>query len=270
MSESAPRDVDAAPVAWREAGAGPTVLFLHGLGMTRTGFDPQLAALADRFRCIAWDMPGYGASAPPDGPLTFPALAAAVDGLLATLGVADAHLVGLSLGGMVALHTALEHPRRVRSLALLDSSPAFGLDGTQPDAWRRARLAPLDEGATPATMAEPVLRSIMAPGTADDVWRPPRRRWPASPPPACGRPSSACRATTCAPRLGEIRVPTLVAVGERDEETPPSYARALADGIPGAELVIVPGAGHIANLEAPAAVNALLRSHLAAAERAAA
>ncbi len=270
MSEAAPRDVDAAPVAWREAGAGPTVLFLHGLGMTRTGFDPQLAALADRFRCVAWDMPGYGASPPPDGPLTFPALAAAVDGLLATLGVADAHLVGLSLGGMVALHTALEHPRRVRSLALLDSSPAFGLDGTQPDAWRRARLAPLDEGATPATMAEPVLRSIMAPGTADDVVA-------AAAASMARIPAAGLRAAVeCLPshdvraRLGEIRVPTLVAVGERDEETPPSYARALADGIPGAELVIVPGAGHIANLEAPAAVNALLRSHLAAAERAAA
>ena len=85
MSETGPRDVDAAPVAWREAGAGPTVVFLHGLGMTRTGFDPQLAALADRFRCVAWDMPGYGASPPRPAPLTFAALADAVDGLLDAL-----------------------------------------------------------------------------------------------------------------------------------------------------------------------------------------
>jgi pimeloyl-ACP methyl ester carboxylesterase len=268
MSEAAPRDVDAAPVAWREAGAGPAVLFLHGLGMTRTGFDPQLAALADRFRCVAWDMPGYGASPAPDGPLTFPGLAAAVDGLLDALGVDAAHLVGLSLGGMVALHTALEHPHRVRSLALLDSSPAFGLDGTQPDTWRRARLAPLDEGVTPAAMAEPVLRSIMAPDVADDVL--------ATAVASMARiPSDGLRAAVeCLPthdvraRLGDIHVPTLVVVGERDEETPPAYAQALADGISGAALSIVPGAGHISNLEAPAAVNALLGSHLAAAERA--
>jgi 3-oxoadipate enol-lactonase len=270
MSEATPRDVDAAPIAWREAGTGPAVVFLHGLGMTRTGFDPQLAALADRFRCVAWDMPGYGASPAPDGPLTFPALATAVDGLLDTLGVADAHLVGLSLGGMVALHAALEHPRRVRSLALLDSSPAFGLDGTQPDAWRRARLAPLDEGVTPAAMAERVLRSIMAPGVADDVVAAAAASMARIPP------DGLRAAVECLPthdvraRLGEIRVPALVVVGERDEETPPTYAQALADGIAGAELAVVPGAGHIANLEAPAAVNALLRGHLDAAERAAA
>jgi 3-oxoadipate enol-lactonase len=268
MSEAGPRDVDAAPVAWREAGAGPTVVFLHGLGMTRTGFDPQLAALADRFRCVAWDMPGYGASPLPDSPLSFGALAAAVDGLLDTLEVADAHLVGLSLGGMVALHATLEHPRRVRSLALLDTSPAFGLDGTQPDAWRRARLAPLDEGVTPAAMAEPVLRSIMAPGVADDVV--------AGGAASMGRisPDGLRAAVECLPthdvraRLGEIHVPTLVIVGELDEETPPAYAQALADGIAGAELSVVPGAGHISNLEAPAAVNALLGSHLDTAERA--
>jgi pimeloyl-ACP methyl ester carboxylesterase len=171
---------------------------------------------------------------------------------------------------MVALHTALEHPQRVRSLALLDTSPAFGLDGTQPDAWRRARLAPLDEGVTPAAMAERVLRSVMAPDVRDGVV--------ATAAASMARiPSDGLRAAVeCLPthdvrdRLGDIHVPTLVVVGERDEETPPAYARLLADGIAGASLSVIPGAGHITNLEAPDAVNALLASHLAAAERAAA
>ena len=60
-------------MAWREAGSGPLVLFLGGLGMTRTGFDPQLAALAPRYRCVAWDMPGYGASPLPAGRALVPA-----------------------------------------------------------------------------------------------------------------------------------------------------------------------------------------------------
>ena len=260
------RDVDAAPVAWREAGSGPLVLFLGGLGTTRTGFDPQLAALGPEHRCVAWDMPGYGASPAPAQGLSFPLLADAAAGLIETLGEARAHLVGLSLGGQVALHTALRHPARVRSLALLDSSPAFGLDGTDPEAWKRLRLDGLDAGQTPAEMAEPVMRSIMAPDTGESAL--------AAAVASMSRISSSGlrAAIECLPshdvraRLGEITVPTLVLVGERDEETPLSYAEALAAGIEHARLQIIPGAGHVSNLEAPEAVNIALREHLDAAE----
>jgi 3-oxoadipate enol-lactonase len=255
-------------VAWREAGSGPLVLFLGGLGMTRIGFDPQLAALASRYRCVAWDMPGYGASPLPAQGLSFPLLADAAAHLIETLGETQAHLVGLSLGGQIAQHTALRRPERVRSLALLDSSPAFGLDGTDPETWKRQRLDPLDAGETPASIAEPVLRSVMA-ADADE-------RVVAAAVAAMQRISAAGlrAAIECLPshdvraRLGEIAVPTLVLVGERDEETPLSYAEALADGIPGARLQIIPAAGHISNLEAPEAVNVALREHLDAAEAA--
>ncbi len=161
------RDLDELPVAWREAGEGPAVLFLHGLGMTRTGFDPQLTELSDRRRCLAWDMPGYGASPLPAGGVTFPLLADAVAALFDRLELSSAHLVGLSMGGQIALHAALAHPARVRSLALLDTSPAFGLDGTDPDEWKRLRLEPLEQGAEPAAFAEQVLRGVMGPRVTD-------------------------------------------------------------------------------------------------------
>ena len=253
-------------MAWREAGSGSLVLFLGGLGMTRIGFDPQLAALASGYRCVAWDMPGYGASPLPAEGLSFTLLADAAAGLIETLGEARAHVAGLSMGGQVALHTALRHPGRVRSLALLDSSPAFGLDGTDPEAWKRLRLDRLDAGETPASMAEPVLRSVMAPD-ADD-------RAVAAAVASMSRISAAGlrAAIECVPshdvqaRLGEIAAPTLVLVGERDEETPLPYAEALAAGIAGARLQIIPAAGHISNLEEPEAVNIALREHLDAAE----
>jgi 3-oxoadipate enol-lactonase len=262
------RDVDATPVAWREAGTGPLVLFLHGLGTTRTGFDPQLEELAVRYRCVAWDMPGYGASPPPAGGLSFPRLADAVAALIEALGERRAHIAGLSMGGQIALHTALRHPGCVRSLALLDSSPAFGLDGTDPEAWKRLRLDALDAGETPASMAEPVLRSIMAP----DV----------TPGAVAAAVASMARisadglraaveflpAHDVRDRLGEIAAPALVLVGEHDEETPLSYAEALAAGIPRARLQIIPGAGHVSNLEAPGAVNIALGEHLDAVEAA--
>jgi pimeloyl-ACP methyl ester carboxylesterase len=255
------RDVDAAPVAWREAGAGDAVVFLHGLGGSRTAWDPQLIALSDRRRCVAWDMPGYGAS-PPLERITFPGLARAVTWLLDAIGAEAAHLVGLSMGGMVALHAALEHPARVRSLAILDSSPAFGLDGTtDADAWVELRTAPLRD-ATPADLAPGLLASVAAPGASSAVI--------AEASVAMARISSQALvdAIRCLPthdvrhRLAEIGQPTLVVCGELDAETPPSYSRYLAGHIPGARLAIVPGAGHLANLERPAEVNALLEAFL--------
>lgn len=255
------RDVDASPVAWREAGSGPLVLFLGGLGQTRTAFDLQLRALVHDYRCVVWDMPGYGASAAVE-PLTFPHLADAVAGLMDALGESEAHVAGLSMGGQVALHATLRHPARVRSLALLDSSAAFGLDGTDPEEWKHRRLAAFDAGETPASIAEPVHRMIMGPDVSDATI--------ATAVASMTRISTAGfrAAVECLPshdvraRLGEIAVPTLVLCGELDSETPPAYSETLAEGIPNARLEIIPGVGHVSNLEAPDAVNAALRAHL--------
>jgi 3-oxoadipate enol-lactonase len=259
----AARDVDAAPVAWREAGRGDTVLFLHGLGGSRIAWEPQLAALAGRYRCVAWDMPGYGASAALAGEHSFDALADAVAGLLDTLGVARAHVVGLSLGGMVAQHAALAHPRRVASLVLLDSSPAFGLDGeTTAERWLEARLEPLRRGVSPAELAPAVLRAVAGPRAPDAVIEEAARAMARIP--AEGL-AAACRCLVTHDlrgRLAAIEAPTLVAVGALDTETPPAYAERLAAEIPAARLEIVPEAGHLANLEQPGRVNALLAGFL--------
>ena len=270
-----PLDVNASPVAWREArpdawaganaeGGEPTdtVVFLHGLGGSRIAWEPQLEALADRWRCVAWDMPGYGASKPLSR-MTFPALADAVVALLDTIEVERAALVGLSMGGMVALHAALARPERVAALALLDTSPAFGFDGTtDADTWTAARLAPLDRGATPGDMARDVLRGVAGPALAGDAL--------AAAVAAMERISSdgLRAAIECLPshdvrdRLPSIVGPTLVVCGELDTETPPAYSRFIAEAIPGARLEIIAGAGHLSNLEAPAAVNMALQQFL--------
>lgn len=256
-------DVDTGPIAWREAGSGDPVLFLHGLGGSRTAWEPQLADLSDRWRCIAWDLPGYGASAPlPEH--TFPAVADAVARLLDTLGADRVPLVGLSLGGMHALHTALRHPDRVLALALLATSPAFALDGTTDAAeWMALRLDPLDRGVTPAEMAPGVLRAVAGSEASDTVIAQAAAAMSRIPP------DGLRAAVRCLPthdvraRLRDIRQPTLVVVGELDSETPISYARHLTDHIPSARLAVVPGAGHLVNLEAPGPVNGLLRSFLA-------
>ncbi len=256
-----PLDIDASPLAWRELGRGDAIVFLHGLGGSRLAWEPQLRSLADTWRCVAWDMPGYG-DATPLGSLTFPAIADAVARLLDAIEVDQAHLCGLSFGGQHALHTALAHPDRVASLVLADTSPAFGLDGTDPDEWKRERLGQLDAGVTPAEMAETVIRSIAGPDLSEDPL--------AEAVAAFGRISSdglraACE---CLPthdvrdRLGDISAPTLVIAGELDRETPLEYSELLVEGIAGAQLAVIDGVGHLTPTEAPKRFNTLVRDFL--------
>jgi 3-oxoadipate enol-lactonase len=243
--------------AWREHGQGPVALLLHGLGGSRLSWDDQLAGISGR-RLVAWDLPGYGA-AEPLADMSFGALADAVVRFIDELGAAQVDLAGISFGGMIAQHAAARHPARVRTLAILSSSPKFGLDGTQPDEWIAARLAPLQRGEQPADFAEEVLGRLVAPGAPAPVGQIAAMR----------RVSGAAleRSIRCIVQhdsrglLGAITAPTLVMVGELDHETPTSYAFALADAIPGARMAVVRGAGHLLNAEAPEAVNDLLAEH---------
>ena len=254
-------DHDRSPIAWREAGEGSPVVFLHGLGGSRTAWDPQLRALADRFRCIAWDMPGYGASIPlPE--LTFPAIADSLAGLLDTLELDVADLVGLSFGGMHALHLAIRHPARVRRLVLTGTGPAFGLDGTTPEAWMDSRLKGIDAGRTPADIAGDALDAMCAADLAPAI----RRALVAS---FDRIPATGFRAAVeCLPHhdvraeLTGIECPTLVVVGEADRETPVAYAAALAAGLPDSTLEILEGVGHLSPSEAPERFNRLVREFL--------
>lgn len=247
---------DAYPVAWREAGSGEPALFLHGLGGSRTSWDPQLSALGAARRCVAWDMPGYGRSS--GSPTTLEDLADAAAGLISELGSGPADVVGLSMGGMVAQHLTLRHPELVRSLALLDTSPAFGMDGTTAQSWLQARLGPMEAGATVEDIAPAVIGGIAGPNaTAEQL---------ASAVAAMRRiPDESLKAACAAlvhhdvrDRLAQIDVPVIVLIGSADEETPLAYSRALAEAIAGAQLHIVEGAGHLSNIESPEQVNALL------------
>ncbi len=260
-------EVDGGRIAWREArpragGETPVVVLLHGLGGSRISWEPQLADLGSTARVVAWDLPGYGASPPPEGPMTFAALADAIAALADDLGAARVHLVGISFGGMIAQYAAAAHPDRVATLTLLSTSPKFGLDGTRPDEWRAARLAPLDAGQEPADFADRVLGALAGPSIGASA--------------LAGQHAAMARITGTAlrrsidclithdsrPILPSVQAPTLCLVGDADDETPVTYSRAIVDLVPGAELEVVPGAGHLLNVEAPDAVNRAIRRQL--------
>lgn len=272
---SAPVDQLQRGIAWRECrpdAGGPgvvgrvPVLFLHGLGGSRTSWDPQLASIGTGRLAAAWDLPGYGESAALDTPMTFAALADAVMRWADVLGADQVHVVGISFGGMIAQYTAARHSDRVASLTLLATSPKFGLDGTSPQEWRTARLAPLDAGLEPSDIADRVLGGLAGPGISPEAFAAQR--------------AAMCRITGDALRasidclvthdsrllLGSITAPTQCVVGSLDDETPVAYSQALVNGIAGAELHVIDGAGHLLNAEAPGTVDALIAAHLDRAE----
>ena len=144
------------------AGAGPLVVFLHGIGGNRAHWDDQLAAFAPEFTACAPDARGYGDSDDYDGPLAFGDLAVDVLRVIDHFGAARAHLVGLSLGGRVARDFCLRHPDRVATLVLCNTHAGFdALAPDQVDAFIRSRQGPLAAGKTPREMASDLARNVL-------------------------------------------------------------------------------------------------------------
>ena len=251
------------PIAYEVEGRGPAVVFLHGIGGNRTNWYGQLAALGDSYAAVTWDARGYGDSGQGHGPLRFGDFADDVVRLLDHLGAERAHVVGLSMGGMIAQDLAGRAPDRVATLVLADSSPGFG---SAPEAAREEflaqRLAPLDRGLTPADIAPDLVGALVSPKASEAV----RAQLQASMAALRSEPYRqalhAIVTTDFRDVLGRLRVPVLVLVGEEDQVTPPSASRFLAREIPGAELVTIPDAGHLTNLEQPAAFDRALRAFL--------
>jgi len=254
-------DVDAKPTAWREAGDAERVAVLfHGLGGSRIAWGPNLEALADVRRVVAWDLPGYGGSDRVSEP-TFDAYADRAAALIREVSPdAPVDLVGMSFGGMIAQYTTHKYPELVRSLTLVCTSPAFGLDGTDPVEWKNARLSGLETFGTPGAAAETILTSLAGPNAQHVV---PEAVAAMQRVPMDGMMDSLATITTHDSRsiLPEITVRTLVLIGSEDDETPPSYAEAIVELMPNARLQVIPGAGHLLNLEAPEALNTAIIEH---------
>ncbi len=258
-----PKNIDQTPIAWREMGQGEAVIFLHAMVTSRTGWEPQMTALSMDFRCIAWDMPGFGLSTPPENNAGFDeVLDALVAFLTGALGVERAHFVGLSVGGMILQQFAAKHPKLVSSITLMDCSPKFGFgSGMTGDEFETLLGGQLDNTPLPQ-FCESMIRAIVGPQAPEAAIQV-----------AHGSMTRASREGLeyavrliarhdALDQLPLIACPVLVMAGAEDGETPPAYAREIANRIPGANLSIIPNAGHIANLEAAEAVTERLRVFL--------
>lgn len=244
--------------AYLEQGDGDTAVFmLHGVGGGKEAWarnQPMLAAAA--YRAVAWDMPGYGAS-PSISPCTNALLADALKGLIMHIGAKRNVLLGHSMGGMVAQEVAARAPQVAAGLVLACTSASFGrADGAWQAKFVAERLAPLDAGLGMAGMAEllvPGIVSPQAPAAALKIARDIMAQVPES---TYRVALPAIAAFDRREALVAIHVPTLLLAAADDRTAPPEIMQRMASRVPGSEYLCLPGAGHIANVEAPEAFNA--------------
>ena len=241
------------------AGA-PVVLLLGSLGSTLEMWDPQVPALAERFRVVRYDTRGHGRSPVPPGPYDLDDLVDDAVAVLDRLGVQRASVVGLSLGGMTAMRLAAREPHRVERLAVLCTSALLG----PVSAWTD-RAALVRTKGTSAVAETVVGRWLTDDLRAADPELVNRLEVMVAGTPAEGY-ASCCEAIGAMDLRADLRriaAPTLVIAGADDPATPPSHLRDIAAAVPGAQLLVLPSAAHLANVEQEAAVNAALLLHLA-------
>jgi pimeloyl-ACP methyl ester carboxylesterase len=242
---------------YRESGEGRLALFIHGFPLDHSIWLDQLSGLAHVRRCVALDLRGFGRSDPIVEPtLSMELMADDVAGLIDALGVDQADIVGLSMGGYVALALWELRPNLVRTLTLVDTKAAG--DGAENRAARQALIETLLSDGR-AAVARDLTASLLGPN-ATAMERARLRsmvegtRYETMVAALQGMQDRADRVSL----LGSISVPSLVVGGELDPLTPPSQMRALAAAIHGARTAIIPGAGHLAPMEKPDPANEAL------------
>ena len=253
-------EVDGLPIAYHVLGAGPPVVFVHGyVGDAWSTWRPQLEALSDEFTVVACDLPGAGASADPPEELGISGYADFLAHFVEALDLRPAHLVGLSLGGIITIEATRRHPSLAASLVL--SSAYAGWYGSLPAemADRRLeqalRLSELPSEEFVAALLPTMFAS--APAAADvEALRAAMLAFH----PAGFRALARASAVDVSSALGTIATPTLLIYGERDERAPMQVARQLHEAIRGSRLVLLPEVGHVCSIEAPLPFNHAVRA----------
>jgi 3-oxoadipate enol-lactonase len=250
--------------AYEAAGdpAKTPLVFLHGIGGAARAWRGQIDGFSNRYYAMAWDMPGYGGSAPLDS-VSIATLAEALQEFLQEIGAKKPVLVGHSIGGMIVQQWLIKHPRTAAAVVLAQTSPAFGkAEGDWQKQFIEARLGPLDRGETMKSLAPSLVKELV--GDHPDAGGMEVAR-------DCmgSVPEASYRAMMLAllgfdqrKALGDIAVPTLVLSGSKDKNAPAPMMAKMATYIPSSTYIELEGAGHLVNLERPEAFDAALDQFL--------
>jgi len=246
--------VGGAEMAYRDEGQGQPILLIHAFPMSSAMWEDQIDALATRFRVMAPDLRGFGATARGSGAASLDQHADDLAALLDRLGIEKATVAGISMGGYITFALLRRHRARIERLILADTRAGTDSEEAKQGREKNARLAEAEGASAIAGQMLPKLLSAGAPDTVrDEVRKIVEANDPAGL--AAALRAMAARPDST-PLLPTIDVPTLIIVGSEDELTPPNEARAMHAAIAGSRLVEIPGAGHLSNLEAPDRLNA--------------
>lgn len=250
----------AAGIEYQSRGQGPAVILLHGIGGNSSYFTPQLDGLSEHFRVISLSLPGYGGSDPMD-PVSFAGLTERLLAFMDALDLPEAHLCGQSIGGMIALETACRAPGRVASLALIATTSAFGgRDDSFKDSFVAARLKPLDDGLTLAQLAQRFVPEITG-SIASDAAKEAATATMSVVPEETYRAIIRCLVTfDRREALATLCQPVCLIAGSEDQNAPARTMARMAEKLPNASYHEIQGAGHLVNLEAAPATNAILNA----------
>jgi pimeloyl-ACP methyl ester carboxylesterase len=245
-------------IAYERVGEGPPLVLVHGAAQDGRAWRPQLAALADEFTVVAWDEPGAGRSSDVPADFGLADYANCLAAVIEALALGPTHLAGLSWGGTVVQELYRHHPRLVATLIFVDTYA--GWKGSLPDEEVRARVAGVrDMLAAPAGEFDPTLPGLFARD-------PPAEFAPLLEEIAADvRPGSLATQVSVMAEADQrdllpgIAAPTLLVWGELDARSPLSVARQFEQAIPDTRLVVIPGSGHLSNLERPEQVNQAVR-----------
>jgi 3-oxoadipate enol-lactonase len=247
-------------------GDGPWLTMSHSLACNLHMWDEEAKRLSKRYKVLRYDTRGHGASGAPAGAYTLELLADDLHGLLQALGVKSTHFVGLSMGGMIGQAYALKYPGMFASLALCDTTSRYPAEAA--GLWVE-RIKTVETQGMEPLVESTLARWFTAPfrQTHPEVVQKVAAMIRTTPVPGYVGCSHAIPKINLTARLKEIRCPALVIVGKDDPGTPVAMAEDIHQALPGSELVIIPSAAHLSNLEQPDAFNQALGDFLNQADK---
>ncbi len=257
MSKLHVRDID---LYYEIAGQGQPILFIHGLGSSSRDWEPQVAFFAKHYQVVTFDVRGHGQSGKPPGPYSIPLFATDTAELIKSLGIAPAHIIGISMGGMIAFQLAVSAPDLVRSLVIVNSGPEFILRTFKERIGGLQRLL-IVRLLGMRKMGRVLSKRLFPKPEHKELRRVFVERWAENDRRAYSDAMRAIVGWSVSDRLGDIRSPTLVIAADEDY-APVSLKEAYIAKMPQAELVVIADSRHATPAERPEQFNEALMAFL--------
>jgi pimeloyl-ACP methyl ester carboxylesterase len=255
-------EVQGLSIAYERAGQGPPLILLHGFFCDRSTWRRQIDALSDDFTVVAWDAPGCGESSDPPETFRMPDFADCLAALIDNLALGRAHILGLSLGSAIALELYRRHPA-VPSTLMLASAYAGWAGSLPPDVVeQRLRSTLAQTYRPPAEWAAEWTRGLITDSAPPEIVKEVSEMVSAFHPAGARAMTRAGAESDLREVLPTISVPVLLLYGDQDVRSPLNVARDMRARIPNSKLVVIHGAGHLCNVEAPDRFNAEIRTFL--------